>query len=452
MMIRAMFSSVVMAAGIMLAAGPANAQAPEGECGTGFCGTPNNNGGGGGGGGGGSILVNNTDIGVTYSTSDDYDGDGYEDDSDNCPFRPNRDQADGDGDGIGDACDNCKTAANTNQMDTDADGQGDLCDADIDNDGIANATDNCSQVPNKLQADTDKDALGDACDGDIDGDGAINKDDPCPFTPAVTTGCSGDVDNDGILDSVDNCMLAANPSQKDADKDGIGDNCDDDADGDVTLNGDDNCPLVVNPADPATGIQLDSDHDGLGDACDPVFCFVPPKTDVAQCLDPKTPFQVIGAPHALAERGKVVWLSAFVNRENVNINYRWNVTAPVGASETVSHPMGTAVCGVGLGTECQPIGDRPSFTPQKVGDYTLTISADEPSDAIEPSVIHSEASIVVKVVESVSGTAPDGTVVPEASEKSGGGGCSMVPGRSAFGMFFSALGASLALLLRRRRR
>jgi len=75
-----------------------------------------------GGGGGGAILVNNTDIGVTYSTSDDYDGDGIEDDFDNCPFRPNADQADSDGDGVGDVCDNCKYAANKDQMDTDADG------------------------------------------------------------------------------------------------------------------------------------------------------------------------------------------------------------------------------------------------------------------------------------------------------------------------------------------
>jgi len=385
MMIKAMFSSVVMAAGLMLAAGPAQAQAPEGECSTGFCGTPNNNGGGGGGGGGGSILVNNTDIGITYSTSDDYDGDGFEDDFDNCPFRPNRDQADSDGDKIGDACDNCKAVANTNQLDTDADAAGDVCDTDIDNDGALNAADNCPNVPNKLQADTDKDGLGDACDGDIDGDGVPNKDDPCPFTPNATTGCDGDIDNDGILDAVDNCPLAANPSQKDTDKNGIGDYCDPDADGDGLPNVNDNCPQVVNLD------QLDSDRDGIGDKCDAVFCYVAPYTDPAKCMDPNTAFQVVGAPRVVVKRGGTVMLSAFVNRRSaVSVNYRWNVTAaPAGASDTVSHPVGSGAQCAGLGDECVPVGDRPSFTPSKLGEYTLTVAADEVGgDAIEPSVTH----------------------------------------------------------------
>src|SRR4051794_39313362 len=93
----------------LVASGPARAQdgGAPGECATGFCGTPKNNGGGGGGGGGGSILVDNTDIGQTYSKTDDYDGDGIADDFDNCTFMANRDQADSDGDKIGDACDNC---------------------------------------------------------------------------------------------------------------------------------------------------------------------------------------------------------------------------------------------------------------------------------------------------------------------------------------------------------
>ena len=62
---------------ILVAPTTAYGQAP-GECSTGFCGTPKENGGGGCGCGcGGSILINNTDLGETYSTSDDYDTDGF---------------------------------------------------------------------------------------------------------------------------------------------------------------------------------------------------------------------------------------------------------------------------------------------------------------------------------------------------------------------------------------
>lgn len=438
MMIRAMFSSVVMAAGLTLAAGSAQAQAPEGECGIGFCGTPNNN-GGGGGGGGGAILVNNTDIGISYSTSDDYDGDGFEDDVDKCPFRPDRDQADGDGDGIGDACDNCKTLANTNQLDTDADGKGDVCDEDVDNDTIL-IGDNCPSVPNKLQVDTDLDGLGDACDADIDGDGVLNTDDPCPFTANATTGCDGDTDGDGFPDAVDNCPLAANPSQMDTNKNGVGDYCDADADGDLVPNSIDNCPLVANPD------QAESDHDGMGDACDATFCYVTYKSDASNCLNPKTAFQVVGAPRVLVKRGETVLLSAFVNRDNVSINYRWNVTvAPEGANDTVSHPMGNgAICGL-LGSECVPVGERPSFTPSKIGEYTLTVAADEVGgDTVEPSVTHAESNLVMTVV--------DGDAInPTAADEDGGGGCGVAPGRSASSFFLSALGAALAFILRRRR-
>ncbi|MFQ6093549.1 MAG: thrombospondin type 3 repeat-containing protein, partial [bacterium] len=95
----------------------------------------------------------------------DSDGDGVEDDSDNCPTVPNPSQADGDGDGLGDACDNCPTESNSLQSDGDGDGVGDVCD-------------NCPTVFNSSQSDSDGDGLGDACDScpndpdnDVDGDG-----------------------------------------------------------------------------------------------------------------------------------------------------------------------------------------------------------------------------------------------------------------------------------------
>jgi hypothetical protein len=92
----------------------------------------------------------------------DVDGDGAEDDVDNCPNTPNgpnlgtcspdsnipaqcttdstcecqptgncsTDQEDSDGDGWGDVCDNCPNNCNYDQWDADVDGIGDVCDPD----------------------------------------------------------------------------------------------------------------------------------------------------------------------------------------------------------------------------------------------------------------------------------------------------------------------------------
>lgn len=91
-----------------------------------------------------------------------------------------------------------------------------------------------------------------------------------------------DKDHDGIKDYNDNCYLHYNPSQKDLDKDRIGDVCDDDIDGDTVknpigivddagnINGDilkknkekmDNCLFIVNTD------QGDFNADLVGDAC-----------------------------------------------------------------------------------------------------------------------------------------------------------------------------------------
>jgi hypothetical protein len=423
--------AAVLVAGVLLVAEPAFAQT-DGECGTGFCGTPKDN-GGGGDGGGGAILVDNTDIGMSYSTSDDFDGDGYEDNYDNCPFRPNRDQADSDGDGVGDVCDNCKSTANANQMDTDGDGIGDVCDPDMDNDGVANASDNCPTVPNKSQKDTDGDGLGDACDPDIDGDGILNHDDPCPFLPNVTSGCDGDIDKDGIPDAIDNCPLTANPVQIDTDKDGIGDNCDADADGDGIPNGNDNCPLKANPD------QADADHDGLGDACDTNgFCLVVPKNpDPAVCLDPKTLFKIVATPAVVASTGDNVLLSVFANRQGVNLNYKWNVTsAPSGAGDTVSNPTGAATCTDGYECAPQKVDKRPVFVPHHPGKYELTVSADlQTTDTIEPQVMHAQSTVTITV---------------KGNDISNNSGCQFAQGQGGAGVILVGLGFGLSLLLRRR--
>lgn len=186
---------------------------------------------------------------------------------------------DTDGDGINDDVDNCPNIANADQADNDGDGIGNVCDDDDDNDGILDTDDNCPLIANADQADTDGDGIGDVCDDDDDNDGVLDTDDNCPLTANADQAdndldgigdiCDDDDDNDGILDVDDNCAVIVNPNQLDSDGDGVGDVCDvcpldadNDIDGDGVCGDIDNCPTVVNPD------QADSDCDGVGDVCD----------------------------------------------------------------------------------------------------------------------------------------------------------------------------------------
>ena len=94
---------------------------------------------------------------------DDLDGDGVEDDEDNCPdlFNPIRPldegiQADTDQDGIGDTCDLCPLDPGDTCMVPDV--------YDQDGDGVADPDDNCILDDNPDQEDADEDGQGDACD------------------------------------------------------------------------------------------------------------------------------------------------------------------------------------------------------------------------------------------------------------------------------------------------
>ena len=149
----------------------------------------------------------------------DIDGDGLNNEEDNCPYFYNQDQTDSDNDGVGNVCDNCINDSNPDQDDKNKNNIGDACDdsVDKDQDGIPDSIDNCPRIPNADQLDNDQDGQGDECDDDIDGDGLNN--------------------------AIDNCPLVPNPDQKDGNEDGLGDVCTGDMDGDHIEDNDDTCPL-----------------------------------------------------------------------------------------------------------------------------------------------------------------------------------------------------------------
>ena len=107
-------------------------------------------------------IVEELDITIS---SPDYDNDGIDNSTDNCPAVSNSDQSDLDNNGTGDACDTTNIS-------------------DDDSDGVINTVDNCQNTPNQDQTDSDNDGKGDACDSidgsDSDNDGVINSQDEFP--------------------------------------------------------------------------------------------------------------------------------------------------------------------------------------------------------------------------------------------------------------------------------
>ena len=211
----------------------------------------------------------------------DLDGDGIQNQEDNCPSSANPNQKDSDNDSIGDVCDNCPQTENANQNDEDLNDVGDACD-DSDGDGRLYLVDNCPQAPNNDQLDKDVDGIGNACDDDIDGDGIVNEQDNCPLfsnndqfdfdqdglgavcddNDDLALDPAQDTDGDGVADLQDNCPDTANQDQLDTDQDLKGDVCDPDDDNDGIADAGDNCILVAN------NNQDDTDSDSEGDLCD----------------------------------------------------------------------------------------------------------------------------------------------------------------------------------------
>ncbi len=426
----------------------------NGECSSGQCGTPNQS-GGGCGCGCGSILIAMTDRGDTYQFADDFDGDGIEDEYDNCPFAANFSQADADADGVGDGCDVCQGTSDPDQMDTDANGQGDACDPDIDGDNVLNAVDNCPTVRNGSQEDNDKDGMtagGDACDADDDNDGIDDVEDNCRLIAntdqnLVNTGCEDDTDGDTLNEFdaagniLDNCPTVSNIDQSDIDQDGKGDSCDTDMDGDGVFNWEDNCVGVSNP------MQLDFDHDGKGDAgqwnggaasCDSQECY-----EVGQgnsCLNPNSAFNVqLGLDPVLAggqiKTGQEVVVYLFTNR--LGLTHQWEArfnNLPAASDTFLENARSVGTTLGNFAEVAQPVGDgfnRISFVPDAAGEYQVSVKVELPNG--DPSNLQTTVSTQ--------------TITVNVAEGGSGGGCAAGAGSGVVGV---ALG--LVALVRRRRR
>lgn len=106
---------------------------------------------------------------------------------------------DSDGDGLNDNIDNCPEVANEDQADFDSDGEGDVCDSDDDNDGT-NDEDDAFPFDASESLDTDGDGIGNNEDYDDDADGILDSFDNAPL---VVNTIVVDSDNDGVIDSVD---------------------------------------------------------------------------------------------------------------------------------------------------------------------------------------------------------------------------------------------------------
>ena len=174
---------------------------------------------------------------------------------------------DTDGDGLEDDSDNCASVANADQLDTDSDGLGNACDDDDDGDGVADTTDAFS-LDSEETTDTDGDGTGNNEDTDDDGDTIL---DTADVFPLISIGDETDTDADGAPNTCDtSCLATGMTADTDDDNDGLSDIADafpfdaseqSDSDGDGTGDNADVFPLDATET-------LDTDDDGFGNNAD----------------------------------------------------------------------------------------------------------------------------------------------------------------------------------------
>lgn len=173
-------------------------------------------------------------------------------------FRPS--DQDTDSDGFADTVDNCRNTYNPDQRDLDQDGIGDICDCDADSDGFWTM-----EIKVDMYQTIVCDGTGDDC---VDNHFMINPAGVEDCWSELDENCDGyicplgspDPDLDGIPSDYDNCPTDFNPTQADADGDGVGDLCNacgDDCDRDGLLNADDPAPHRVPDGDVNRDGQVD---------------------------------------------------------------------------------------------------------------------------------------------------------------------------------------------------
>jgi OOP family OmpA-OmpF porin len=175
--------------------------------------------------------------------------------------------SDRDGDGIDDDKDQCPTVPEDLDNFEDTDGCPDL---DNDNDTIPDDRDKCPNQPETVNGYKDEDGCPDDVP-DRDKDGIQDAEDKCPDQGGKVIRVKGpnygcpDSDEDGIPDSVDKC-----PNEKE-DTDGFQDEdgCPDpDEDGDGVMDVDDECPQQPGTKENKGCPEKDRDNDGIIDRLD----------------------------------------------------------------------------------------------------------------------------------------------------------------------------------------
>ncbi len=148
-----------------------------------------------------SSLYEDLDGNGVDDRRDDDDGDGI-DAGLEAEYGTDASLADTDGDGVSDY-------AEVYIYETDPLDAADVLRVDSDGDGLDDDVDNCIEVDNLEQDNADGDMFGDGCDDDDDDDGADDDDETCDTDPAKTAagdcGC-GTADEDADLDGVTDCL------------------------------------------------------------------------------------------------------------------------------------------------------------------------------------------------------------------------------------------------------